>query len=178
MIKERRAKLTRKIILILTLLIFFCIIFNSYVLSGEKIKISGIEIQGNRNIPKEEIIKTLDLPEEIDEDIVRSGLQRLLNTGYFSNIDARIKVDGSKYILVISVSEAPAFKEIKVVGNKDIDTAEIANLISLKSGTTINLITLNQDLGKIAELYKSRGYIGANFQVNITEDGIIVININ
>ena len=178
MTKERRAKLSRKIILTLILLIFSCVIFNSYVLSSEKIKISGIEVQGNRNIPKEEVIKVLDLPEEIDEDTVRAGLQRLLNTGYFSNIDASIKVDGGKYILVISVSEAPVFKGIKVVGNKDIDTAEIVRLISLKPGTTINLIALNQDLGKIAELYKSRGYIGANFQVNITEDGLIVININ
>jgi len=170
--------LLRKGLLVSVLVFFICTIVGNYAFSNEKIKISGIEVQGNKNIPKEEIIKSLELPEEVDESILKASLQKLLNTGYFSNIDASIKVDKDKYILVISVKEAPIFKGIKVVGNKDIKTEEITGLISLKPGVTINLITLNQDLAKIAELYKSRGYVGANFQINITEDGIVIININ
>ncbi|MGC8971738.1 MAG: BamA/OMP85 family outer membrane protein [bacterium] len=168
----------RKRLLMLTLVFFVCTTFSSYVLSNDKIKISGIEVQGNKNIPKEEIIKSLELPEELDENALRTSLQKLLNTGYFSNVDASIKVDKDKYILVISVKEAPIFRGVKVVGNKDIKTEEITSLISLKPGVTINLITLNQDLSKIAELYKSRGYVGANFQINITDDGVIIINIS
>lgn len=168
----------RRIILTIVLIMFLDSIFISYAMSGEKIKISGVEVQGNYNISKEEIIKVLELPEEVDEDIIRTSLQKVLNMGYFSNIDAGIRVEQNKYILVINVKEAPILKGIRIVGNRDISIEEIVSLISLKEGKTINLITLNQDLGKIAELYKSKGYVGANFQVNITEDGWLIININ
>ncbi|MBC7319986.1 BamA/TamA family outer membrane protein [bacterium] len=168
----------RRIILVLVLFVFLNSILINFALSSEKIKISGVEIQGNRNISKEEIIKILELPEEVDEDTIRASLQKVLNMGYFSNVDAGIRVVQDKYILVINVKEAPIFKGVKVIGNKEITTDEIVNLISLKPGTTINLITLNQDLSKIADLYKSKGYVGANFQVNVTEDGWVIININ
>ncbi|MCX7795655.1 MAG: BamA/TamA family outer membrane protein [bacterium] len=168
----------RRIILTLVLIVFLNSIFISYAMSNEKIKISRVEVQGNRNISKEEIIKVLELPEEVDEDTIRAGLQRVLDMGYFSNIDAGIRLEQDKYILVISVREAPIFKGVRITGNKEISTEEITNLISLKPGSTINLITLNQDLGKVAELYRGKGYVGANFQVNVTEDGWLIININ
>lgn len=168
----------KRIVLVSILSVFLTSSLINYALSGEKIRISGVEVQGNRNISKEEIIKVLELPEEVDEDAIRASLQKVLNMGYFSNIDASIKVVQDKYILVINVREAPVFKGVKVTGNKEITTDEIVSLISLKPGTTINLIALNQDLNKVADLYKGKGYVGANFQVNITDDGWVIINVN
>ncbi len=168
----------RRIVLVAILFVFFTSTFVIYAISGEKIKISGVEVQGNYNISKEKIIKALELPEEVDEDAIRSALQRVLNMGYFSNINAGIRLEQNRYILVIEVREAPIFKGVKVTGNKEVTTEEIVSMISLKVGSVINLITLNQDLGKVADLYKNKGYVGANFQVNIAEDGWVIINIS
>lgn len=148
------------------------------VFSNDKIKISGIEVQGNSKISTDEIIRSLELPEDVDEEILRASLQKLIDTGYFYNVDANIKVVNNKYILVINVVELPTFKGIEVTGNKEISSDEIKGLISLKPGDNINLVTLKSDLEKIANLYKERGYIGATFQFDMTADGIIIVNIN
>lgn len=148
------------------------------VFSNDKIKISGIEVQGNSKISTDEIIRSLELPEDVNEEILKASLQKLIDTGYFYNVDANIKVVNNKYILVINVVELPTFKGIEVTGNKEISSDEIKGLISLKPGDNINLVTLKSDLEKIANLYKDRGYIGANFQFDMTSDGILTININ
>jgi len=150
----------------------------TFAISSDKIKISGIEVQGNSRISKDEIIKLLELPDEVDEEILKASLQKLIDTGYFYNVDTSIKVVDNKYILVLNVVELPAFKGVEVTGNREISTDEIKNLISLKPGDAINLTILRSDLEKIANLYKERGYVGANFQFSMTADGLVTVNIN
>lgn len=163
-------------IIVLTLVIITMSSISAF--SSDKIKISGIEIQGNSKVPTEQIIKSLELPEEVDEEILKSSLQKLIDTGYFYNVNANIKVVGDKYILVINVVELPPLKGIEVTGNIDISTKEIKDLIPLKPGDNINLAILKSDLEKIANLYKDRGYIGAKIQFDMTPDGLLTININ
>ncbi|HRU32812.1 MAG TPA: BamA/TamA family outer membrane protein, partial [bacterium] len=160
------------------LIVMFVTMSGTFAISSDKIKISGIEVQGNSRISKDEIIKLLELPDEVDEEILKAGLQKLIDTGYFYNVDTSIKVVDNKYILVLNVVELPAFKGVEVTGNREISTDEIKNLISLKPGDAINLTILRSDLEKIANLYKERGYVGANFQFSMTADGLVTVNIN
>jgi len=153
-------------------------ISGTLAISNENIKISGIEVQGNSRVSRDEIIKLLELPDEVDEEILKASLQKLIDTGYFYNVDASIKVVDNKYILVLNVVELPTFKGVEVTGNREISTDEIKNLISLKPGDAINLIILRSDLEKITNLYRERGYVGANFQFSMTADGLVTVNIN
>ncbi len=168
----------RRSIYVALLIVMFVTMSGTFAISSDKIKISGIEVQGNSRISKDEIIKLLELPDEVDEEILKAGLQKLIDTGYFYNVDTSIKVVDNKYILVLNVVELPAFKGVEVTGNREISTDEIKNLISLKPGDAINLTILRSDLEKIANLYKQRGYVGANFQFSMTADGLVTVNIN
>lgn len=168
----------RRSIYVALLIVMFVTMSGTFAISSDKIKISGIEVQGNSRISKDEIIKLLELPDEVDEEILKAGLQKLIDTGYFYNVDTSIKVVDNKYILVLNVVELPAFKGVEVTGNREISTDEIKNLISLKPGDAINLTILRSDLEKIANLYKERGYVGANFQFSMTADGLVTVNIN
>lgn len=168
----------RRSIYVALLIVMFVTMSGTFAISSDKIKISGIEVQGNSRISKDEIIKLLELPDEVDEEILKAGLQKLIDTGYFYNVDTSIKVVDNKYILVLNVVELPAFKGVEVTGNREISTDEIKNLISLKPGDAINLAILRSDLEKIANLYKERGYVGANFQFSMTADGLVTVNIN
>jgi len=170
--------LLRRSIYVALLIVMFVTMSGTFAISSDKIKISGIEVQGNSRISKDEIIKLLELPDEVDEEILKAGLQKLIDTGYFYNVDTSIKVVDNKYILVLNVVELPAFKGVEVTGNREISTDEIKNLISLKPGDAINLTILRSDLEKIANLYKERGYVGANFQFSMTADGLVTVNIN
>ncbi|HRR91053.1 MAG TPA: BamA/TamA family outer membrane protein, partial [bacterium] len=168
----------RRSIYVALLIVMFVTMSGTFAISSDKIKISGIEVQGNSRISKDEIIKLLELPDEVDEEILKASLQKLIDTGYFYNVDTSIKVVDNKYILVLNVVELPAFKGVEVTGNREISTDEIKNLISLKPGDAINLTILRSDLEKIANLYKERGYVGANFQFSMTADGLVTVNIN
>lgn len=168
----------RRSIYVALLIVMFVTMSGTFAISSDKIKISGIEVQGNSRVSRDEIIKLLELPDEVDEEILKAGLQKLIDTGYFYNVDTSIKVVDNKYILVLNVVELPAFKGVEVTGNREISTDEIKNLISLKPGDAINLAILRSDLEKIANLYKERGYVGANFQFSMTADGLVTVNIN
>lgn len=146
----------RRSIYVALLIVMFVTMSGTFAISSDKIKISGIEVQGNSRISKDEIIKLLELPDEVDEEILKAGLQKLIDTGYFYNVDTSIKVVDNKYILVLNVVELPAFKGVEVTGNREISTDEIKNLISLKPGDAINLTILRSDLKDCKSLQRKR----------------------
>ncbi len=144
-------------------------------LSQDKVHITKIDILGNVNISKDEILKILNVGDEIDKDALKAGLQRLLDTGWFSNVDGNVKVEENKYILIVNVKENPVIKSIELTGNKEVKLDEIRNLITLKEGEVLNLNTLKKDIENIARLYRERGYAAANFQFNMSSDGVLTI---
>jgi len=167
--------LLKKVLLIdiMIAILFFTVV--PFASSENKVHITRIDVLGNVNISRDEILKVLDIGNEIDKDVLKAGLQRLLDTGWFSNVDGNVNVEGNNYILVINVKENPVIKSIELTGNKEIKLDEIKGLITLKEGEVLNLNTLKKDIENIAKLYREKGYAAASFQFNMSSDGVLNI---
>lgn len=128
-----------------------------------KVIITGISFRGNRLIEDDAILyqiktKVGDVFEmqKIEEDI-----RSIYNMGYFSDI----KVDsideplGKKITFI--VKENPEIAEIKLTGNKEIQTKDIQEEIDIKLHTILNYNKVKDTALKIKRFYKGKGYYNA-----------------
>jgi hypothetical protein len=105
---------------------------------AEVFQVSDIRIEGLQRIAPGTVFNYLPVQvgDTVGEDVTGGIIRALYQTGFFD--DVRVERDGS--VLVLWVRERPAIAEIKITGNKDIDTkaldAALAD-IGLKEGSRL-----------------------------------------
>ncbi|MBR3605012.1 MAG: BamA/TamA family outer membrane protein, partial [Candidatus Gastranaerophilales bacterium] len=155
----------------------------TYINDTELVYIKEVEIFGNNlldvNYIKEQI-KSKEGYQYIRSE-VSNDLRALYNTGYFTqNIRALpIKIDDNNVKLRIILEENPPIEGFAVVGNDSISTNEILKILNEYKGKPQNIISINNAINEIQELYSIRGYILARVtKVSDDPDGYVYILIN
>lgn len=161
----------------------------------ERPAIASIDIEGNKAIKKEELLKGLRdiglIEGEVFDKLQLDRVQNELTRQYFSRgkynvvVDAKVKtLDRNRVKVNIEIDEGKAakIKHIKIVGNTVFTDDELID--TFESGTTGYLSwysqddqyskeKLNGDLEKLKSYYMDRGYVDFNVesvQVTISED--------
>jgi outer membrane protein insertion porin family len=142
----------KKIILLLLWLV------SAGVSAFEPFEVEDIRIIGADRISQGTIFSHLPMErgDEVDAQMVRSGIQRLFSTGYFSDI--KMSKDGS--ILIVTVEERPAIATISISGNKSIKTEELLlglENIGLAEGEVFNELELERVKNELVQQFFSRG---------------------
>lgn len=137
----------------------------------KKEQIAEIEIQGNKILDKEVILLRLKTKKGdiFDPKVINEDLKNLYSLGYFQDIKFSLQdvPDGKK--LIIQVKEKPLIQAISVEGAKEIDSDDILETISSKKGSILNLKIVSEDLDKIKELYRKKGYYNAKVSYKLEE---------
>ena len=156
---------------------------DTYINDTELVYIKEVEIFGNNlldvNYIKEQI-KSKEGYQYIRSE-VSNDLRALYNTGYFTqNIRALpIKIDDNNVKLRIILEENPPIEGFAVVGNDSISTSEILKILNEYKGKPQNILSINNAINEIQELYSTRGYILARVtKVSDDPDGYVYILIN
>lgn len=145
--------------------------------------IKEVEIYGNNLLDVDYIkeqIKSKEGYQYVRSD-VSNDLKALYATGYFTqNIRALpIKIDDNNVRLRIVLEENPPVAGFGVVGNDSISTGSIMGILNQYIGKPQNILSINQAINEIQELYSSRGYILARVsKVSDDPDGYINILID
>ena len=127
-------------------------------LSG--VKVAQVDVEGNDTLDKDVIllkVKT-QVGEPFDAGTVNEDLKRLMALGYFDDVQVKTEdVAGGKRVVFV-VKEKPRILAISVTGNSDIKTNDILAAMETRSGSVLNMQTLADDLEKIRDLYRKKGY--------------------
>ncbi len=123
--------------------------------------ISEIVVRGNSRVTTEAIkasmrtkLGSVFLQANLDKD-----RQSLLDQGFFETVEIRPTVlAGDNYKITVSVVEFPVIKEIRIVGNKAVPTADILKLVTNKPGEVFNLNLAKPITSAIADLYTKRSF--------------------
>lgn len=89
-------------------------------LAGEPV--AGIRVEGTRRVEPEAVRRAMRtrVGERIDPGTVREDLRRIFSLGYFDDI----RIDGEPgpegVVLVVTVVERPAIREVRIEGNDEI----------------------------------------------------------
>ena len=85
--------------------------------------------------------------------------QTLEDMGFFEAVDVRAKVDATNgWIINVDVHEYPVVKEIRVVGNTAVSTADILKVINLQTGQVFNNKSIKPSSDAITALYTKKGF--------------------
>lgn len=147
---------------------------------GEVFQVSDIRVEGLQRIAPGTVFNYLpvQIGDTVGENVTGGIIRSLYQTGFFD--DVRVERDAS--VLVIWVRERPAIAEIKITGNKDIETdalsAALAD-IGLKEGRVFNRSVLDRIEQELERQYFARGKYGVLIQSTVSplERNRVAVNI-
>jgi outer membrane protein insertion porin family len=121
--------------------------------------VGRIDIRGEERIDPETILSYLPIHvgETIDPAKIDSGLKALFATDLFS--DVKIDLQGSD--LVVQVVENPIINQVLFEGNSNIKTDKLQDEIQVRPRGVFTRAKVEEDVGRIVELYRREGRISA-----------------
>ncbi|MFZ5427356.1 MAG: outer membrane protein assembly factor BamA [Thermodesulfobacteriota bacterium] len=124
------------------------------------LKVMEVDVEGNNALEKDVIllkVKT-QVGEPFDSRTINDDLKRLVELGYFDDVQIKLEdMRGGKRVVFV-VKEKPRIQAISVVGNSEIKKDDILEAMGTKSGSVLNMQVLADDLEKVRELYRKKGY--------------------
>lgn len=147
----------------LGVLVFFLISFFALPGVAEEVKVTLIEVQGNKRIETATIlakIKTRE-GEVFSPSQIKDDIKSLYQLGHFEDVQVKTEgfENGLKIIFVIK--EKPLIREITFEGNDELTTEKLKEGFTLLPRTAFNLQLINEAAEKIRFKYQDAGYYDA-----------------
>jgi len=121
--------------------------------------VGKIDIRGEERIDPETILSYLPIHvgETVDPAKIDTALKSLFATDLFS--DVKIELQGSD--LVVQVVENPIVNQVLFEGNSNIKTDKLQDEIQVRPRGVFTKAKVQEDVGRIIELYRREGRISA-----------------
>lgn len=143
--------------------------------------ITAIVVQGNESISKDLIISqiTSNLGDVFFKKNIEKDMKAIHDLGYFKDVKTKIEPFRDGYKVIFVVIEYLSIKEINIEGSTVVSEGEMREVMVLQEGQIFCQKLLKNDLDRISQLYKDRGYLLINIKdVNFDEQGNLWITIS
>ena len=130
-----------------------------------------IWIKGNERVHESTIKYYISLKEgEIYSSAkVKNDIKRIYELGYFDDIKVDAEDAAGGLIVTYIVKEKPFIREVKIKGNKEIDSFEIKKTLTFKKGVHFKSHFKSKDIDSIKKLYQEKGFYFADIEVLVKE---------
>jgi outer membrane protein insertion porin family len=173
----------------LSILFFLFVFSNSFSNSQTKkevLPLLDILVEGERKIEKNKIKEISGLKKgenfivETDEEgkiissyQLQTAVNKILESGYFKNVEGKIEKEEGGYIVIFKVQENPPLKEIEITGCSIFSPEELKNNWKIEkiSDFPFNLKELERIQKETEELYKAKGFLGGILDYELDENG-------
>ena len=155
-------KLVKKIILLMCLLSGSAHAFESFV-------VKDIRLDGLHRISAGTVFSYLPVKvnESFDNNLAVKAIKALFKTGFFKDIELKREGD----VLVVEVHERPSIAEVKISGNKDLDSEELLGglkNIGLAEGRVFKRSLLEKVEQELRRQYFSSGKYGVKVKSSVS----------
>ena len=144
-------------------------------------KITAIVVQGNESISMDLIISQIasNLGDVFSKENIEKDMKAVYDLGYFEDVKIKLESFRDGYKVVFVVVENLPVKEINIEGSTVVSVEEMREVMVLREGQIFCQKILKNDLDRISQLYKDRGYLLINIKdVNFDEEGKLWIKIS
>lgn len=142
-------------------------------LSSTNNTIIQVQVEGNRRVATE-LIK-LNIASAVGSTLstssVREDVKKIYALGSFEDVTAEIDRTNNGIILVYKVKEKPIIADLRIVGNDDIKSDDILEVITVREGKIIDLNNVKKSQEIIGELYAEQGVVGTVVDYEIEPEG-------
>jgi outer membrane protein insertion porin family len=133
--------------------------------------IAAIIITGNRRIETdaiEQYIKTKPGDPYIAANL-SNDLKAVYAMGYFDDIRVEYSDTDAGRTITFHVKEKPTIRRIRFKGNRVFDEDEIKESLNIKSGSILNIFSIQNNIIRIENLYKEKNYHNVKVTYKIDE---------
>ncbi|MCK4386241.1 MAG: BamA/TamA family outer membrane protein, partial [candidate division Zixibacteria bacterium] len=130
-------------------------------------KICGLEFSGNQKIKKDFLLGIIEtrIESTLTKDQIRSDLEKIYSTGYFSDVFAILsKINSNEYSLCYQVVENPPVKKIVFRNNNIYPDSFLQRQINFLPTEILNYKILQKGLDSVITVYHRNGYSLAHFE--------------
>jgi outer membrane protein insertion porin family len=133
----------------------------------QSVVLTSISVQGNERIDSETVLSYLPISvgDTIDPQKLDVALKTLFRTDLFS--DVKLDLDGST--LVVRVVENPVINQVLFEGNSNLKTDKLQDEVQIRPRGVFTRAKVEEDVGRIVELYRRSGRISATVTPKIVE---------
>jgi outer membrane protein insertion porin family len=127
-------------------------------------KINEIVINGNKRIESDAILRVIDSQKGsiFNRKTLGQDLKSIYGMGYFANIIVEVddqKKDGiTGKTVTFTIKEKPTLREIILKGTENLDPKTIRELLTLSTGSILNIYNINKNINLIKDFYKKKSY--------------------
>jgi len=151
----------------------------SFAQEGEIVQ--SIKVQGNKRVYDSTIlyyIKT-KVGQALSRMQIREDIEEIYDLGQFKDIQVETEDVPEGVAVVFRVVEIPSIGNLKIVGNKKIDSEDIMEKIGLKRGAAFHDQNVASSIADINKLYKTKGYFFAEtkIQTKLTSENLVDVTI-
>lgn len=157
-LKTRNGLISFIIIFYLTALFLLYGISDTYAQPAPVIK--SIEIKGNKKISTDTILSKLNSKEGtlFSKNVVQDDIKNLYSIGYFDDIQVEIESFEGGIKLTFTFIEKPTITSLDFQGNKEFDSTDLKEKITITSGAVANLTLIRDNAQQLTSFYQSEGY--------------------
>ena len=135
-------------------------------------RVVAVEVQGVKRVGADAIRQAMSTKPggEFDLARIQEDVKTIYRMGYF--IDVRFdaeEVQGG-YRLTIMVTEKPIISSVKVEGNKELETADIRQALTVKERSLFKEDLVKESTQKVLELYQNKGFFDSSVDSKVEED--------
>jgi len=138
-----------------------------------KVIVTSISIQGNRIIGDDAILYQVKtkVGDVFSLEKLGNDIQNIYNMGYFNDIkvDSADEPLGKKITFI--VKENPEISEIRITGNKEVETSDIQDELDIKMHTILDYNKVKDNALKIEKFYRGKGYYNALVDYKVQDAG-------
>lgn len=136
---------------------FTAFLFLGYSLKSEAaVKISKVEVSGNRRIEKDAIVEKMKLGASMmfDEDQSARTVRDIFSLGYFEDVQLSLEGD----VLKVAVRERPTLSKINFEGSDEFEDKELLETSGLKAFHVVSPSKIKSAQKNIAKKYEEKGF--------------------
>lgn len=145
------------------------------------IRLVSIDVQGNKQISRAEIIGALGIHEGQDIKIseLQKGLNRVAELGTFQDIVPTLTpAELGGVVLTLQVRENPVLRTVRIEGAQHFTPDQIARSFEPLRGKVLSIRALKKAMAEIEERYAKDGLVLAHlYPVHLNAEGVLVVQV-
>ena len=136
-------------------------------------KITEIKVEGNKSVNSSTILSKIKIRvgDRFSQKAVNEDIKRLYAMGFFTDVTAEVEDYEGGLRLIFSVTEKSVVEKIIFEGNKIYKEDVLKKQIETKESDVLNKRRLAEDVRKIKDFYRKKGFplSGVSYDINVDE---------
>lgn len=135
-------------------------------------EVTAVEVEGNKIVSTATVLTKIKTRpgDRLSQSTVDEDIKRLYSTGFFTDVSAEVRPYGAGQMVRFKVQERPLVTSIAITGSRHFREQKLREEIKTKEQELLDRRELKQDIDRIKQLYRTKGFYLADITQEVKVD--------